>query len=161
MCTCVCVLVSFLPLFVVFSSATATYSNQHCPQFTTWSHALAKATSIQLPPAGTPLGSRHSARVSDIAAFTTNICYSQPLSEGFRYRCLHSKYLLLKAAAHHSPSIAAIHGKYWGSIFSPPHAVLSWFAIIGYCIAVHHSTSTTPSRACNSTGPLLGWPRHN
>ena len=75
-CVCVCF---FSPLFVVFSSAIATYSNQHCPQFTTWSHTLAKATSIQLPPAGTPLGNRHSARVSDIAAFTANICYSQPL----------------------------------------------------------------------------------
>ena len=74
MYVCVCVFVSFL--CAVFSSAIATYSNQHYPQFTTLSYALAKTTSIQPPPVGTPLENCHSARVSDITAFTANICYS-------------------------------------------------------------------------------------
>ena len=137
MCVHVCVCCFFSTLFVAFSSTIATYSNQLCPQFTTWSHALAKATSIQLPPAGTPLGNRHAARVSDIAAFTANICYSQP------------PLIMVPVSL---PFMANTEEPF----FLPLHAVLPWFATIAQCIAVHHSTSTPHSGECDSTGPLLG-----
>ena len=67
---------------------------------------------------------RHSAKSTDIAAIMVNICYSwSPLSQGNRYRCHHSKYLLLPIDTHNGLSIAAIHGKYWGSSFCRHHSV--------------------------------------
>ena len=69
----------------------------------------------------------HSAKSTDIAAIMVNICYSwSPLSQEYRYRCHHGEYLLLLIATHHGLSTAAIHGKYWGSIFAAI-TVLWWF----------------------------------
>ena len=78
MCVCACVYFFSFP-FVVFSSAIATYSNQHCPHFTTLSYAS--------------------------IATSWNTTGKPPLSQSFKYRCLHGKYLLLPATAHHGPSI--------------------------------------------------------
>ena len=67
---------------------------------------------------------RHSAQSTVIAAIMVNICYSwSPLSQGYRYRCHHGKYLLLPIATHHGLSITAIHGKYGGCTFHRHHSV--------------------------------------
>ena len=115
----------FLTPFVVFSSAIATYSNQHCPQFTTWSYAFSQSH-------------QHS------TAASWGTTGKLPLSQGYRYRCLHGKYLLLPVAAHHGPSITAIHGKYWGTIFCHLIQCCHGLLTITHCTAVHHSTSTSP-----------------
>ena len=100
----------------------------------------------------------HSAKSTDIAAIMVNICCSWlPLSQGYRYRCNHGKYLLLPIATHHGLSITAIHGKYWWSIFCHHH---NGSVTIAHCLAVHHSISTPYRRECDSRGSLLGWPLH-
>ena len=67
---------------------------------------------------------RHSAKSKDITAIMVNICYSwSPLNQGYRYCCRYGKYLLLPIVTHHGLSIAAIHDKYWESIFCRHHSV--------------------------------------
>ena len=83
----------------------------------------------------------HSAKSTDIATIMVNICYSwSPLSQGYRYRCHHGKYLLLPITAH-GLSIAAIHGKYWGSTLATITQCCDDSFIIAHCLAVNHSTS--------------------
>ena len=133
MCMCVSVCFSLSP-FVVFSSAIATYSNQHCTQFTTWSYSFSQCH-------------QH----STAASWGTTV--KSPLSQGYRYHCFHGKYLLLPVSAHHGPSIAAIHVKYQASIFcllmQCCHALLT----IAHCIAVHHSTPLPLEGSVTVQGP--------
>ena len=69
----------------------------------------------------------HLAKSTYIVAIMVNIRYCwSPRIQGYRYCCHHGKYLLLPITAHHSLSIAAIHGKYLGSIFAII-TVFQWF----------------------------------
>ena len=149
MCVCVCVCVCSPPFLL--SPAPSLQHNPksamlavHKMELRLWQDA----TSIHLVDFDRiykVTAAHHSAQSADIAAIMVNICYSwSPLSQGYRYHCHHDKYLLLPITAHHCLSIAAIHGKYWGSIFRRHHSVVTVILpshIVHRTLYIAHCTS--------------------
>ena len=136
-CTCVCFLVFFLPLLL--SSALLL---QHTPisiarSLQHGAMLLAKATSIQLLPVGAPLGNCHSAKVTDIAAFTANICYSQ------------SPLIMVPVSL---PFMANTEEPFSATSYSAAMVYLLSHTVLLFITA----PPLPPSGKCDSTGPLLG-----